>query len=366
MRKSEDLVLKCSYSYQQLIYQRNTGKYVMKSGIYNYTHHNILGKSESSGDELFIKELTEHDIDPLTSDSANSVQQLKIEKMQPQPMKIRTLQTRHLDRQNINYRDHIYSYLNILFVFLLLTIFISYSLTWFSTETEFLENLEHELSTKVLNQNIAIRTLYQSVKKLYEEGDTKILTCLVGPTGVGKTYSINILQKFVNYKIIHVFHSPDLPNLIKEHNTFSSHLLQDIVYSDHIIIILDDLKITDLEDVQSFIQIISQLQDINMLLISIFNIQNIDDNFNTFMNYEHLAIIKDNLESLFQHFYFAQFNELNEDVIKVWLRRELLSKNVSENNYDEIINKLLNSQDINSHGLKGISSKLMVELSGNT
>ncbi|XP_044750526.1 uncharacterized protein LOC123310896 isoform X2 [Coccinella septempunctata] len=222
--------------------------------------------------------------------------------------------------------------------------------------------VDDKLHANILNQNSAIDTTIHSLEQLQNQNAVKILTCLVGPTGVGKTHFINILSQQISSNFIEIYNRVDLPHLCDHETTLRANLHAKLYSSKFFIIVLDDLTIGDLGTLKKFVETIFSIKNTGILILTVFNIETEGCLNNSQESITSTNIIKGTLERMSKHFYYSHFNYLNEDIVKIWLHKALSERKVPLNSHKKIIHRLLDGQDIRCHGLKGLQAKLLLEV----
>ncbi|XP_045464074.1 uncharacterized protein LOC123673553 isoform X2 [Harmonia axyridis] len=223
------------------------------------------------------------------------------------------------------------------------------------------DRVEKALLKKILQQNPSITTIVENLNKLNNRPPQKILTCLVGPTGVGKSHLINILRKEISPQI-KIFHDSDFPDLSSRESVITKDLLQKLYFSNLFVVVIDDLKIDNMERLKKFIEILFSVEN-NILLLTVFNLETKGCLKDSSKSNANLNVIRKNLEHFTENFHIAHFNSLNEETVKHWLVKEIAPQNFPSEINDILVDDLLKRQDIKCHGLKGLHSKLLLELS---
>lgn len=191
-------------------------------------------------------------------------------------------------------------------------------------------------------KRITLRSLYE-----FHQTKSKIILVFVGTTGVGKTYTVNLVKKyFPDEEISNV-------NFVLQPHINSIDQLDSNICD---FVIIDDLRIDNLEDVISYI---TKLPDKCIFIIPIFNIHDVDDNMKYTMNKNHYETIKYKFESKFPSIAnIVLFNNINRRTLEEWLKDELKKRDISDE--DDAIYSLLDGHDIEVYGFKGLVSKINV------
>lgn len=243
------------------------------------------------------------------------------------------------------------------FIILFISILIGkyYVFTNNSNEDFSLVKLQIELEENILNQNSSIHIIIESLKKLRDTSFTNILTVLEGPTGVGKTHLVNILNKHIGPYLMKVFDRSDLPDLCIRENPVSCELRKQLYFNNFFVVVLDDLNFNDIENLKKFIAMTFSIEETNILIITIFHKETKDCIGNSYEPIDENSIVE-KLGSMCENFYYNSFNYLNETHVESWLRKSLLSENYMYKFDDAKV--LLRKHDIKCNGLKGLHSKL--------
>lgn len=201
-----------------------------------------------------------------------------------------------------------------------------------------LENILHQDHVKDITS--------RSLNNLGKTNSKKILA-FVGSTGVGKTYTVNLIKKYFSKD-----HVIDLSFALQNYHNIISKLSADGCY----FIIIDNLKINDLESVTL---LMNTLPDKCMLIVPIFNIHDIDDNLVYTTNFNHYKRIRDKFQGEFPKTAdVVLFNNINRDIIEKWLKNQIRERGLTHK--EEEIFSLLEDYDVEVHGFKGLLPKINV------
>ncbi|XP_067216341.1 uncharacterized protein [Linepithema humile] len=208
-----------------------------------------------------------------------------------------------------------------------------------------------ELKKEIYGQDEAIETLIE-----YLELDTPSLKvlALVGGTGVGKTYTVQIIKEnFPREYTVHQYYPP-----IKNVKSINFSFL----YPD--LIILENLKERDLKDVVDFLKRRSDVSsDRYVTVIAVFNIEQIDVDFTRSIDWNHsLNVIENSFADGNIDVKIIPYASLSEDALEKCIMKALLHGYGERMLSDEQINLVKQYLLTNNAGCKGAYSKIQLAI----
>lgn len=236
------------------------------------------------------------------------------------------------------------------FILLILTLLV-YDLIIASGETIDFEALKTDLKNNVYNQSDVVHVITESLDKIQKQDHIVDIVTFIGSTGVGKTFTANILKKYFlsfTYELRGSKGQENIVNAIKQ-NSFKYNL-----------IIIDDLTLADVDNLFLFVK--SMPHDVTALVVCIFNIQETDNLFNHRINYDHVDKIIRKFSSAEIPHTVAKFHEFTEDQVRGWVIKQLEMKGIDQQSYSKIVQSVVSSRNVKYNGLKGLNSKITLEL----
>jgi hypothetical protein len=214
--------------------------------------------------------------------------------------------------------------------------------------------IKTDLATSVHNQTEAVNIIAKSFDKLQEHDQNVNILNFIGSTGVGKTFIANIVKRhfYSSYELRGPLHNNDHQELISK--------IKDST-SKYTLIIVDDLTLRDVDNLLAFIKDIPSLE-VTVLVVCIFNIQETDKFLNHEIKYDHINRIVDKFDEAGVPHETAKFHEFSKDQAKIWVVKQLVTKGVDPLQHPKIVESVLTQQNIKEHGLKGLTSKILLEL----
>lgn len=202
---------------------------------------------------------------------------------------------------------------------------------------------------KILDQDHVLGVTLENLNKLYEHNSFKNILVYVGATGVGKTHIANLVKQYFpqEYTIDINFH------LLNDEDSL------DISLNDCYFIIIDNLKMNDLEAVLTYI---NKLPDKCMLVLPIFNIHDVNDKLEYVVNYDNFYSIRTGFNRKFSsNTDIVLFNNINHYTLEKWLTKQMDEEEFADNKQD--ILSVLNEHDVENYGFKGLMTKIITALS---
>ncbi|CAG9864149.1 unnamed protein product [Phyllotreta striolata] len=215
------------------------------------------------------------------------------------------------------------------------------------------------IKTDLINSVHGHRPLVDSITRVLETRqnwrDKLKIIAFIGSQGVGKTYTANLIKMHFPSNLVHELYGNQLYQ-----KTEKQRILDGIKNCCLNLIIVDDLKQTDSNNLYDFIN--SLPKNTFILFIAIYNIHYTHDDMNTIVKHEDIVKIRDSFDASgiidYDLLVFEDFTELQ---IKDWLRKQLKSKNIAIRDEEMFLENILDAHNV-QHGLKGLHSKLILEL----
>lgn len=247
-------------------------------------------------------------------------------------------------------------------VLVLITIICIACLLYFTNITIFivnheiqLENIRNDLKLNIHGHKNLIDKLIHILDKRANWSQKLQIISFIGSQGVGKTFFAEIVKSH-------------FPNHLS-HDLYGTHLLcthqkQKIVDAINDcclnLIVIDDLKQTDTVELFAFAH--SLPKNAFILLIAILNTHYTGNDLNTFVNYSDIIKIRnDFIDSGIKNYELFVFEDFTYDQIETWIKKTLDSKSISTTTRGKILKNILSIHDV-KHGLKGLNSKILLEL----
>ncbi|XP_044270760.1 uncharacterized protein LOC123015213 [Tribolium madens] len=232
---------------------------------------------------------------------------------------------------------------------LLISTLIIYDVVMVTNGTVDFEALKADLRNSVYNQSDSVRVITESLDKIQKNDQSVDVIIFMGSTGVGKTFTANILKKHFNpftYELRTPLHNEQIFSTIKRNR--------------HNLLIIDDLTLDDTDNLVLFIKNIPQ--DVGALVVCIFNIQETDNLLNHRINHDYIDKIVDKMNLAKISYTVAKFHEFTEDQVKGWVIKQLEMKGVDKQFHSKIVQTVVGNQNVRYNGLKGLNSKILLEL----
>ncbi|EFA00627.1 hypothetical protein TcasGA2_TC003503 [Tribolium castaneum] len=236
------------------------------------------------------------------------------------------------------------------FILLISTLLI-YDLIVSTSENVDFEALKADLRTSVYNQSDSVRVITERLDQIQKQDHAVDVICFIGSTGVGKTFTANILKKHFSpftYELRTPLRNEEIFSTIKRN------------YFKHNLLIIDDLTLEDVDNLVLFVK--SVPQDVRVLVVCIFNIQETDSLLNHRISYDHVDKIVDKLNLAEISYTAAKFHEFTEDQVRGWVLKQLEIKGVDKQFHSKIVQTVVGNQNVRYNGLKGLNSKILLEL----
>ncbi|KAK4872726.1 hypothetical protein RN001_014755 [Aquatica leii] len=212
------------------------------------------------------------------------------------------------------------------------------------------EDIKNALKEKILNQEEVVLTIGHNLDDLIETQLPKLLV-FVGTTGVGKTYVANVMKSFYLQEHVHEVLPENLPN-VESHMAIVSNL-DPYCYN---LILIDNLRASHLDALTSFVRMLPD--DYKLLIITIFNVHDTVNGVHYTINADDYNLIRYKIDKLQMDFEFVVFRQLDQDVVKNWLKNRLHEKGVDSTRHDTLIEYMLRKNYVKNNGFKGLDAKL--------
>lgn len=213
-----------------------------------------------------------------------------------------------------------------------------------------IENLKNDLKEALHHQDEALNVIMKNIDRMesWHEG-IKVLP-FIGTTGVGKTFTVNIIKKHFFSTLVH-----EVTNIHDQQKVISN--LYGCCCN---LIIVDNLKASDLEDFLGFIEKLPKSYDI--LIIPIFNIHDTNDGVTYQISEDDFKLIRETFDAIDLYYDLVIYDALDQLTIEKWLRKQLYDKKIDESKHDTLVQSILDRDNVKYKGFKGLNFKLLLSL----
>ncbi|KAG5879169.1 hypothetical protein JTB14_029971 [Gonioctena quinquepunctata] len=198
---------------------------------------------------------------------------------------------------------------------------------------------------------IAVRSLEQ---RKHWADKIKVLG-FIGSQGVGKTFVANIMKKHFVPKLVH-----DIIGVHLQYETQQKKVLDAINNCCLNLVIIDDLTRKDEVELFAFVQSLPKNHFI--LVVSIFSIQYLNNDLESEIRYDDIIQIRDAFDHSGLYHELFVFREFTREKVEKWIKKQLVTRNVSSQMMEVIMKSVLDGHDIKKEGLKGLQAKMLLEL----
>ncbi|XP_018576770.1 uncharacterized protein LOC108915272 [Anoplophora glabripennis] len=216
-----------------------------------------------------------------------------------------------------------------------------------------LKNLQKDLLERVYDQKGIVSIIIRSLEHRSHWANKIKVIAFIGPSGVGKTFVANILKRHFHSGLIHELYGIQLDFKSQWESILSC--LKSCCLN---LIIIEDLNKKDTTTLFELVHSLPKNQYI--LVISIFSIQYADNKLNYVINYNDISEIRDDFDHSDLFHELAVFNQFNIHQVKDWLEKQLKVQNVPYS--EKLLSNVLYNHNASYEGLKGLQSKLLLEL----
>lgn len=212
-----------------------------------------------------------------------------------------------------------------------------------------IDELRKDLHQQVISQDEVIDTVLKSVEDLITRKHTTRVLVFVGSNGVGKTFVSELVASRFPTKLTYKLSYPEQMSSTTVSNDEGCCKL----------ILVDNLKSRHASDLVEFLD---TLQSTNLcsLVISIFNIQEVDGDFTPRVDFASVNEIQKTLGETSLNYEVVFFNLIKKSVVDTWLANELDYRNVDVSHRDRIIDFVLADTDFVYSGFKRLQERLKV------
>ncbi|KAF2883962.1 hypothetical protein ILUMI_22220 [Ignelater luminosus] len=216
-----------------------------------------------------------------------------------------------------------------------------------------IENLKSDLKESLHHQDEALNVIMKNIDRMeYWKEGIKVLP-FIGTTGVGKTFTVNIIKKHFVSRFVH-----EVTNIRDQQKVIDK--LQGCFCN---LIIVDNLKASDLSSFLGFIENLPKSYDI--LIIPIFNIHDTTDGVTYHVSEEDFKLIREKFDASNLYYDLVIYDALDYLTIEKWLRKQLYKKDIDECRHDMLVQSILNHDNVKYKGFKGLNLKLLSRLNNN-
>ncbi|CAH1119895.1 unnamed protein product [Phaedon cochleariae] len=238
-------------------------------------------------------------------------------------------------------------------------VFIAYSI--FRNEPansdEQIQNIISDIYKNVHEQQNVVNIVVRSLEQRDSWPGKKKLLGFIGSQGVGKTHVTNIIKQHFARNLAHEIYGSHL-----YYKTEKNKILEAMDECCLNFIVIDDLRKKD--DVELFAFMHDLPKDHFIFVISIFNIHYTTDDLETIVNEDDILEISESLDKSGLNQELVIFHDFTPEQIEDWIRKQLANQNVSSAVQESVMRDIFEAHDP-KHGLKGLSSKITLELEKN-
>lgn len=209
-----------------------------------------------------------------------------------------------------------------------------------------IDELKKDLYQQVIAQEEVVDIALKSVEDLILQKDNLQLLVFVGSNGVGKTFIAELVASHFPSNFVHHLAYPE---------KLSSFTIDDKGCCK--LVILDNLKSQQTPDLVQFLNTLRGGSQCS-LVIAIFNIQELEDNFTARIDFAAVNNIQNTLANILINYKVVFFNSIKKSVIDLWLSNELDIRNIDKSQHDRIIKFVTEDFDFAYSGFKHLHEKL--------
>lgn len=214
--------------------------------------------------------------------------------------------------------------------------------------TMFFSNATQELQQKIYGQENAISNIISHINQ--DIFYLKVL-CLVGGTGVGKSYTVNIIAKHFPLKEEILIYDTLL------HYSTNGNILN--LFDSYQLIIMENLKMRNLDIFSNAIDVLNKKKDKCITVIAIFNIEEVNNNLERTIDLmQSISSINEALANKKIDSLIVPYQPLNEETLQMCITEAATISNLTltSNQINEIKQNLL----LSASGCKGAYAKVQV------
>lgn len=233
-------------------------------------------------------------------------------------------------------------------VTVILAMFLNLNIPTVCNRAMFFSNATQELQQKIHGQETAISNIIRHINQ--DVFHLKVL-CLIGGTGVGKSYTANIIAKHFPLKE-EIFIYDTLFPYFTNGNLLS-------LFDSYQLIIMENLKIKNLDIFSNIIDVINKKKGKCVTVIAIFNIQEVNNNLERTINFvQSINSINEALADKKVDSLIVSYEPLNEETLQTCIIEAATISNLTltSNQINEIKQNLL----LSASGCKGAYAKVQV------
>ncbi|KAJ3662972.1 hypothetical protein Zmor_007286 [Zophobas morio] len=246
---------------------------------------------------------------------------------------------------------HVFTFLLLISTFVIYDVIVITNLQD-ETSTDF-QALKSELEMSVHCQPEPVAVILENLNKIQKNEQTIGIVNFIGSTGVGKTFIANIIKRHFSL----FYESTGSLKTKLQHDIWSTIRGSLARYN---LVVFDDLTVDDVDDLLVLIK--GMPQDVATLVICIFNIQETDSFLNYNVNYDNIDLIESKFNSAEIKHDVAKFHEFSAGEVHDWIVNQLITKGVDAQYHTRIIESVFGGHNVKYHGLKGLNSKINLEL----
>ncbi|XP_076764383.1 uncharacterized protein LOC143431495 [Xylocopa sonorina] len=233
-------------------------------------------------------------------------------------------------------------------IMVIFSLFLNFNLYAICDRTTLFSNASQELQQKLYGQENAISSIVEHLSN--DLSYLKIL-CLIGGTGVGKSYTAEIIATHFPLKS-KIFVYDALLDYSMDTNAFNS-------FDSYQLIIIENLKLMNLDTFSNMIDVLSKMKDKCITVMAIFNVEEVNDNLERKvdllqgMNRVNEALAKTKMDTL-----IIPYQLLSEEVLEICIAQAAIASNLKLTL--EQINEIKQSLLLSGSGCKGAYAKVQI------
>ncbi|CAL7933489.1 unnamed protein product [Xylocopa violacea] len=228
------------------------------------------------------------------------------------------------------------------------SLFLNSNLYTICDRTMLFSNASHELQQKLYGQENAVFSIIEHLNNDFFH--LKIL-CLIGGTGVGKSYTAEIIATHFPLKSTIFVYDAQL-DYSMDANKFNS-------LDSYQLFIIENLKLKNLDTFSNIIDVLSRMKDKCLTVVAVFNIEEVNNNLERKVDFLQStnriieAIAKNKIDTL-----IVPYQSLSEKVLEICIVQAAMASDLKLTL--EQINEIKRSLLLSDSGCKGAYAKVQI------